>query len=79
MSDEEFSSASFLAYLEGNSVKFNRGGELEFKLVVLAEDIEDAIAIRWLVTNPIPIKVHLEVWEPYAEEERADDERLRAL
>lgn len=73
-----FTDASFLAFL-GAPPKFTKDGQLLFQLVVPYEDVEAARPLYHLVRNPLPVEVHIQVYEPYARAHAADDARLLEL
>jgi hypothetical protein len=75
---DTFTPCSFVCFLHRTQTKFSPDGMI-FSLVVPWEYEEDALPLRHLVQNPLPLEVTVRLHEPYLEEDRLERERILSL
>ena len=73
-----FEGCKVLAYL-GRNLSFNAEGGMSVSFVIPAEAVEDALVLRHLAANPMPLELSVSVFEPFAKRVDDDEARLRAL
>jgi hypothetical protein len=60
----EFESATFVAFVDIASLRFDRSGQLTITLTVPAEHVEAARDVRWAAHSSVPLAVRMEPWSP---------------
>jgi|SRR6266853_1111324 len=74
-----FTSANFSCFLNRASLRFLRDGELSVSFLIPAESVNDALSLRHLAANPLPLTVIVQVNEDYLNDVEESENRLRAL
>jgi hypothetical protein len=71
-----FSSATFDCYLNRGSLRFDANGELSVSFLVPATAVDDALSLRYLAANPLPLTITVEVMREYQEDVQEIEDRL---
>lgn len=54
----DFTSAEFVAFL-ASPPKFTTGGQLLISLLIEPDSVDDALCLRYLTRNPLPVRCQL--------------------
>jgi hypothetical protein len=77
---EPFTFSQFVGYVSAASMRFSKNGDLLMEVVVPVDRIEEALPLRIVARQNLPLDFYITVWEPYEQQVVADNERiLRAL
>ena len=63
-----FSSATFSCFLNRSSIRFLSSGEMAVSFLIPATNSDDALSLRYLAANPLPLTVTVEVSQEYMED-----------
>jgi hypothetical protein len=74
-----FSSAEFSCFLARSSLKFNSDGELSVSFLIPAGSVDDALPLRYLAANPLPLTVTVEVDSSYLADLEDSESRIHAM
>lgn len=74
-----FSSASFSCFLNRSSLKFTTDGEMTVSFIIPAGAVDDALTLRYLASNPLPLTLTVEVSTDYLDDLEESEARLHAL
>ena|ERR1700735_2621824 len=74
-----FSDASFSCFLNRSSIRFLQDGQLSVSFIVPAESVDEALPLRFLTANPLPLTVTVQVDSSYLADLAESELKLRAL
>ena len=74
-----FTSVSFGGWLARRSLRFLENGEMVMSIVVPEANVPDALPVRSLTSNPLPLTINIEVDSSYLGDVEAMEDKLRAL
>jgi hypothetical protein len=74
-----FSCATFSCFLNRSSIRFLQDGQLSVSLIIPPEQVDNALSLRYLAANPLPLVVSVEVSSDYLDDLEESEARLRAL
>jgi hypothetical protein len=72
----EFEGATFVAFVDIASIRYDGSGQLTITLTVPAEHVEAARDVRWAAHRSVPRAVRMEPWKPYVERVEEDEREL---
>jgi hypothetical protein len=74
-----FDGAQFPAYLNVQSMRFQRNGSLAVTFMVPAAHVDEAFALRHLLKSPYPLSVDVQILRRAAEALADDERKIRLL
>lgn len=73
-----FDEATFGAYLDNSQLKFDKGGALVVTFRIPPPCVPDALNLRYLCTNPLPLTIHLTVADSFEQVVKEQEARRLA-
>jgi hypothetical protein len=74
-----FDGTQFIAFLDNTTLKFNRAGYLTVGLQVPPAHVDEALVLRHLFTQPLPLSIDVQIARRARDRAEEDDHKLRLL